>query len=94
MSSGARQSPAPFTMDQIIWSVRCAGTRIPGTTCLVKALVGHWMLRRAGIAAELKIGIQNTPVFKAHAWVVVDSKIIIGASETTYTELPLEEALF
>lgn len=39
--------------------------------CLQRSTVLARLLRRAGIAAEVVIGIQQFP-FKSHAWVVVD----------------------
>jgi Transglutaminase-like superfamily len=41
-------------------------------TCLRQALLVWWWVRRAGIAGELRIGVQRTASqFTAHAWVEV-----------------------
>lgn len=38
--------------------------------CLPRSIVLWWMLRRAGLPAELRIGVQKEPgAFAAHAWV-------------------------
>ncbi|MBP6824689.1 MAG: lasso peptide biosynthesis B2 protein [Acidobacteria bacterium] len=38
--------------------------------CLPRSLVLWWMLRRAGLAVDLRIGVQKeADVFAAHAWV-------------------------
>ncbi len=38
--------------------------------CLPRSLVLWWMLRRVGLAADLRIGVQKEAhVFEAHAWV-------------------------
>ncbi|MFZ3216980.1 MAG: lasso peptide biosynthesis B2 protein [Candidatus Acidiferrales bacterium] len=44
------------------------------TNCLEQSLVLWWLLRRRGIAAELRIGARKEQErFEAHAWVEVDS---------------------
>lgn len=41
--------------------------------CLEQALALYLLLRRRGVAAELKLGVQPLP-FYAHAWVEVDGQ--------------------
>jgi Transglutaminase-like superfamily len=39
-------------------------------TCLTRSLLLGWLLRRRGVASELRIGVQlRGGVFRAHAWV-------------------------
>jgi hypothetical protein len=48
-----------------------------GTNCLEQSLVLWWLLRRRGIAAELRIGARKElERFEAHAWVEVDSVVL------------------
>jgi hypothetical protein len=51
------------------------------TNCLEQSLVLWWLLRRLGIAAELRIGARKDfERFEAHAWVEVDSAVLNDAS--------------
>jgi Transglutaminase-like superfamily len=51
------------------------------TNCLEQSLVLWWLLRRRGIAAELRIGARKEfERFEAHAWVEVDSAVLNDAS--------------
>jgi hypothetical protein len=44
-----------------------------GGNCLVRSLALYGALRRAGVAAELRIGVGKTaPHLEAHAWIEVD----------------------
>ncbi len=38
-------------------------------TCLRQALLLWWMLRRRGLASEIRIGVSKQDGFRAHAWV-------------------------
>ena len=50
------------------------------TNCLEQSLVLWWLLRRRGIAAELRIGARKEfERFEAHAWVEVDSAALNNA---------------
>ena len=52
-----------------------------GTNCLEQSLVLWWLLRRRGIAAELRIGARKEfERFEAHAWVEVDSAALNDAN--------------
>ena len=51
------------------------------TNCLEQSLVLWWLLRRLGIAAELRIGARKElDRFEAHAWVEVDSAALNDAN--------------
>lgn len=53
-----------------------AGSRLPGTRCLARAMALRWWMRRAGLPAELVIGVRaggdNSP--DVHAWVNFDGR--------------------
>ena len=51
-----------------------AGRRGPiHATCLRQSLLVYWLLRRRGLAPELKIGVQRIPgAMDAHAWVELE----------------------
>jgi hypothetical protein len=68
---------------QVAWAVNAAAARVPAsTTCLVKALATNSMLRRRGLASELRVGVREcrsgTKPFEAHAWVECDGHVVIG----------------
>lgn len=45
--------------------------------CLSQSLAVYWLLRRRGIAAELRIGARlDDRVFSAHAWVECEGRIV------------------
>jgi transglutaminase superfamily protein len=53
---------------------------IPVATCLTQALAATVLMRRAGMAPELRIGAARDEQgqFKAHAWVEYQGRIVIG----------------
>ena len=59
--------------------------RFPSATCLVQALAADAILRRRGLACELRIGVRarddSTVPIEAHAWVECDGAVAIGAIE-------------
>jgi hypothetical protein len=69
------------TPEQIARAVRAVGRRVPGTTCLAEAVVGHAMLQRHGHHAVLRIGVRRgeSADLDAHAWVECEGTVPIGA---------------
>lgn len=52
------------------------------TNCLERSLVLWWLLRRRGIASELRVGARkNTHKFEAHAWVECGGIVVEEAAE-------------
>lgn len=76
----ARASAGGATREQIARAVRVVGQRVPATTCLAEAVVGHTMLQRHGHAAALRIGVRrgDSAGLDAHAWVECDGTVAIG----------------
>ena len=71
-----RSPPDPSVDETLLasWVDRLL-TRLPGPwhrTCLKRAFVLYYLLRRAGRPAELRIGVRKDPEGKlaAHAWLV------------------------
>lgn len=61
------------------------------TNCLEQSLVLWWLLRRRGIAADLKIGARKAANrFEAHAWVEFEGSVIGGAGEEHLHFVPFE----
>ena len=68
--------------DRLAWAVEVASRRIPGTTCLCRALALQRLLAKNGHGSELRIGVEkNNDRFGAHAWLVHDGEVLIGASQ-------------
>ena len=65
--------------------VTAAAYRIPGTTCLPRALVTQVLLCRHGHGAELHIGVNRDSQgrIQAHAWVETEGRVVIGGPEVT-----------
>jgi hypothetical protein len=60
------------------------------STCLVKVIAAHKMLSRRSIPHVLHLGVQRgTPgKIKAHAWLSVENKILIGGDNSDgFTEI-------
>jgi hypothetical protein len=76
-----RPMPQGQPVARIAWAVHAVGKRLPGTTCLIEALVADCMLRRHGHAPTLRLGIQSGDVqsrLDAHAWVECGGTIVTG----------------
>lgn len=69
-------------VDRVAWAVKAVARRVPGTTCLVEALVVDSMLRRHGHTPTFRIGVrEGRSSLEAHAWVECDGTVVIGAVE-------------
>ncbi len=69
------------SVDFIAWAVTVAGRYTPGgAMCLVKALTTQLLLSRYGYVHRLHIGVAKsaTQVFRAHAWVECQGRVVIG----------------
>lgn len=67
-----------------------AARSIPGSACLAQALTAELMLRRAGQAARVSIGVAPDGMpLNAHAWVESDGFLVTGdhADLTSYRTL-------
>lgn len=64
------QPLAGCTPSEIRWAVLAAARRLPGTRCLPRALALQALLRQAGVASELRLGVAKGPrgALVAHAW--------------------------
>ncbi|HEX6973478.1 MAG TPA: lasso peptide biosynthesis B2 protein [Vicinamibacterales bacterium] len=64
-------------------AVARASVLFPRAQCLARALAAECLLKRAGRASELKIGVgfDEAHVFEAHAWLVSDGVVVTGGGE-------------
>ncbi len=86
--------PGNRPADRIIWAVRTAARRVPGTTCLTSALALQRMLSSNGHRSQVHIGVARVSSgFIAHAWLVHDDTVAIGEEEhERYTRLTAWDA--
>ena len=73
---------APDVLPSVKWAMTTASARLPAT-CLVQALAAGVMLRRRGLACQLRLGVRTREAgggarLEAHAWVECDGRIAIG----------------
>ena len=76
----------------IVWAVTSAASRIPGTTCLPRALVGRYLLLRVGCPARVRFGVakQSDGAFAAHAWLESRDRILLGGETALdYSPMPV-----
>jgi hypothetical protein len=77
---------------EIVWAVSSAAARLPGTTCLPRALVGRYLMLRAGCPARIRFGVgkQSDGTFAAHAWLESRDRILLGGETMLdYSPMPV-----
>jgi hypothetical protein len=79
-AAAAGRPKACLPPERIAWAVARAGSRVPGATCLPRALVAESLLRRMGYPATLHIGVTkgDDRTLEAHAWVECLGKVVVG----------------
>lgn len=83
-----------YDRETIAWAVAAASRFVPGSTCLVQAIVGQRLLLRSGYPAEVKVGVtrDDRGAFAAHAWLVSEGHVILGRDlQREYSEMPAIE---
>jgi hypothetical protein len=65
---------------RVVKSVRVCSRYVPCATCLTQALSVRALLLLAGQDSHLKIGVEKdvNERFRAHAWIEVERRIVIG----------------
>jgi hypothetical protein len=79
-----------LSADRIVRAVWSAARFIPGSTCLVQALVAQSLLAQHGYNPLLTIGVAKNECnqFEAHAWVVCENEVLMGGQQMrNYTAL-------
>jgi hypothetical protein len=86
--AGSYSSHSPLTSPQqegliIMRAVRSAELHgITTPNCLERSITLWWLLRRAGIPSELRIGARkNDSRFEAHAWIELDGQVLNDSPE-------------
>ncbi|MFL6248132.1 MAG: lasso peptide biosynthesis B2 protein [Thermoanaerobaculia bacterium] len=84
-----RRPAAPdVPMDRVLRAVHAIARRVPGATCLTRALAAMLLLARHGYPSTLRLGVakENDRV-AAHAWLESDGVTIYGAMESPLSPL-------
>lgn len=95
----ARQRRAPMragtAMPRAARWIGVAARYCPGgASCLVRSLALAGLLRRHGIAAELRLGVARTaPGLEAHAWVELDGRPVNDAPDVAARYAPFTGSL-
>ena len=78
--SAATKRGGQVDPERLAWAVAAAARRVPAASCLTQALALHLLCQRSGVATQLQIGVTRDPggVFRAHAWVERNGKVLIG----------------
>lgn len=83
---------------EVSHTVRSCAKYVPFASCLTQALATKTLLRLNGQISDLRIGVDKDENGKliAHAWIEIDSKIIIGGSPelSRYTVLDSKNKQF
>jgi hypothetical protein len=90
LSAARRGISKAGDVESVVRAVMRAGRFVPASACLSRALAARTLLLRKGYPAILHIGVakDERSVFKAHAWLTLDGRIIIGSQdETEFTPL-------
>jgi len=76
--------PADDRIEKTVWAVLAAARRVPWkTVCFQRGLAVHAMLRRRRVGSLLHYGVAKADAdgLKAHVWVSVADRIIVGGAE-------------
>lgn len=89
--------PKETPVSRLVWAVRAASKRIPGATCLTQSLALHFLMTRAGLPSQIRIGVakDERSRFKAHAWVEASDEVYLSAPAEVsgYVTLPSLEGI-
>jgi hypothetical protein len=85
---------AAIPPSRVTWAVRACARRIPGASCLTRALAARWLLARTGVPSTLHYGWarDGDGRFHAHAWLEQRGAVLLGDEEDLgrYHRFPLE----
>jgi hypothetical protein len=86
-----------FTAVDCEAALRRAAVVLPRSSCLARAVAGASLLRRAGRASTLNIGVRfpdsTAHRLDAHAWLECDGRIVTGAPDAAGYQTLLRDAI-
>jgi hypothetical protein len=90
-----RDTASNALIDRVAFATPRMGQRVPWKgSCLVQSLAARNWLARHGIDSEIRLGARKAgrEGLDAHAWLVIDDRVVIGGDVGGYSELPISEA--
>jgi hypothetical protein len=68
--------------DRIVRAVGSSSKLVPRASCLTQALAAQFVLARAGIRSQIRIGvaIHDEGKFVAHAWLIREGRVVMGGT--------------
>jgi len=86
---GSSTKDNPISVKKIVYAVNSTSPYVPKASCLTRSLVARILLKQYGYKSEIKIGVAkgDDGQLNAHAWVEVNNKTVIGASDIEYTPI-------
>ncbi len=84
LKAGSRERRQGGNLQRMAWLVDVADRYAPGkSSCLRKAAALAWLLRRRGIATNLRIGVaREEEKFVAHSWLETGEGEVFGLSDS------------
>jgi hypothetical protein len=78
-----KRCPAPLAGERarrLAWAVTAAGARIPGATCLPRAVALQWLLVRQGERSRVHVGFtrHESGEVRGHAWLEHRGEVLLG----------------
>lgn len=81
-SRGPLERAPASELKRAAWGVEAAARLVRDATCLTQAFAGQILLGLAGYRSDVRIGVAKDAhgAFKAHAWLVSDDRVVLGAT--------------
>jgi len=76
------------SVDVLVAAVNRAARYVPGASCLPRSIALARVLRKKGVPAIVRLGVDTESGFTAHAWVEIDGAPL-AESPHRFTPLPL-----
>lgn len=82
MPAAATGTASERKLRRIGWAVSQSAKLVPGASCLTQALAATFLLTRAGVQADIRVGVAKDDAgrFLAHAWVLSHDRVVVGGS--------------
>lgn len=84
----AHPAAARYAPNEIASAVVRVARLVPGATCLTQAVAARKILALNGHASIIRVGVKpdKSSRFMAHAWVLVENKIVLGGDEKSLAD--------
>jgi hypothetical protein len=80
-----------LSVERIIWAVEASSRYVANSTCLTKSIAAKRILSLHGYSADIHLGVlREGNHLKAHAWLVMNGRILMGGPVFNYKEIQIE----